>query len=183
MKRDHSVVIRAFSFCLLAMLWPVGNAAAQSERTQQSGVAALRAEIDALKRLLPDQAHAMVDVDYHFSNLWFAARNENWALSEFYLNETRSHLNWAVRLRPVRRLSSGQELDLRAVLQGVEAAGLAEIRTAVDKRDLKDFEAAYRRMTSLCHGCHVAAEKPYLRTRVPEAPSTRMIDLQPGPVR
>jgi hypothetical protein len=34
---------------------------------------------------------------------------------------------------------------------------------------------------SACQGCHIAAEKPYLRTRVPEAASTRMIELQPGP--
>ena len=28
--------------------------------------------------LLPDQSHAMVDVGYHFANLWFAADKENW---------------------------------------------------------------------------------------------------------
>lgn len=51
----------------------------------QPDVAALKDEVDALKRLLPDQAHVMADVDYHFANLWFAAHNANWPLAEFYL--------------------------------------------------------------------------------------------------
>jgi len=34
----------------------------------------LKAEIDELRGQLPSQSHAMMDVDYHFSNLWFAGR-------------------------------------------------------------------------------------------------------------
>jgi len=139
----------------------------------------MKAELEALKRVLPDQAHAMSDVDYHFANLWFAARFANWPLAEFYLNETRSHLNWAVRLRPVRRLASGQELDLRPVLQALESSSLNDLKSAIDKQDAKAFEAAYRQTLSQCHGCHIAAEKPFLRPHIPEAPATRMIDLRP----
>jgi hypothetical protein len=59
---------------------------------QGADVGALKAEIEALKALVPSQSHAMADVDYHFSNLWFAAANGNWPLAQFYLDETRSHL-------------------------------------------------------------------------------------------
>ena len=96
----------------------------------------------------------MSDVDYHLANLWFAGQQENWPLAEFYLNETRSHLNWAVRLRPVRKLSNGAELDVGAMLKGID-----------------------RKMIDSCHGCHTAAEKPYLRPHIPEAPASRMIDF------
>lgn len=141
--------------------------------------AALKAEIDALRALVPSQSHAMMDVDYQFSNLWFAAANENWPLAEFYLNETRSHLAWAVRLRPVRRLSSGGEFDLRPMLQAVEGTALVVLRAAVEKRDRTGFEQAYRQTMDACFGCHQAAEKPYLRPHVPDAPSSRMIDFRP----
>ena len=40
-------------------------------------VAQLRAEIERLKGLVPDQAHAMKDVGYHFANLWFAGQKAN----------------------------------------------------------------------------------------------------------
>ena len=50
--------------------------------------------------MLPDQSHVMKDIAYHFSNLWFAAQAQNWPLAGFYLNETRSHLKWAVSPAP-----------------------------------------------------------------------------------
>ena len=58
------------------------------------------AEIEAIKGKLPDQAHAMQDVGYHFSNLWFAGKQKHWELANFYWAETRSHLHWAVRIIP-----------------------------------------------------------------------------------
>jgi hypothetical protein len=155
-------------------------ALAKDSVARQSDVAALLAEIDALKRIVPSQSHAMVDVDYHFANLWFAAQNANWPLADFYLNETKSYLNWAVRIRPVRKLSSGQGFDLRPLLQGVESSSLAQIKSALNAKDLKAFEVAYRQAMNDCHACHKLAEKPYLRPRIPEAPAARMIDMKPG---
>ena len=155
-------------------------ALAQGAGAPQSDVAALKAELEALKRLVPSQSHAMADVDYHFSNLWFAAQSANWPLSDFYLNETKSHLNWAVRIRPVRKLSTGQEFDLRPMVQGVENSSLAQFKSAINKKDLKSFDAAYRQAINECYACHKLAEKPYLRPHIPEAPATRMIDLRPN---
>jgi len=152
---------------------------AQAQGAGSPDAAALKAEVDALKALVPSQSHAMADVDYHFSNLWFAVGAENWPLAQFYLNETRSHLNWAVRIRPVRRLSSGAQLDLRPVLQGVESSALASVQSSLHKRDKNAFEQAYRQTMNACFACHQLAEKPFLRPRIPESPSSRMIDFQP----
>src|SRR5688500_17646496 len=70
---------------------------------KRESAAQLQQEIQQLKDKAPDQAHAMVSVAYHFNNLWFAANRGNWPLAEFYLNETRSHTRWAVRIIPVRK--------------------------------------------------------------------------------
>jgi hypothetical protein len=158
--------------------WRHGINPAQGASAPQPDVAALRAELDALKSLVPDQAHVMADVDYHASSLWFAAQNTNWQLATYYLDEVRSHLNWAVRVRPRRRLASGQELDLRAILQGVEKSSLAELKAAVSKQNLSAFIGAYRKAIGECYACHAAAEKPYLRLHIPESPASRMIDFQ-----
>src|SRR6266480_5566107 len=88
-----------------------------SDPTNQ--IAALRAELDQLKGKAPDQSHAMADVGYHFANLWFAGEKKNWPLAKFYLDETRSHLNWAVRIIPVRKTKAG-EVDLRGILEAVD---------------------------------------------------------------
>jgi hypothetical protein len=145
----------------------------------QPDVAELKAEIDALRAMLPSQSHSMVDVEFQFANLWFAGKAQNWPLATFYLNETRSHLNWTVRLRPVRKLSNGGDLDLRPILKGVEDGGLASIKAALDKHDEAGFEAAYKAMLGQCTACHEAAEKPFLRPDVPKAPPSALIDMRP----
>lgn len=86
-----------------------------------------------------------------------------------------------MRLWPVRKLSTGAELDVGAMLKGIEDSSLNELRASVSNKDSKAFGAAYRRMIGACDGCRVAAEKPYLRPHIPEAPASRMIDFTPEP--
>ena len=168
---------RVLTLSVLSLI--LAAALVSGEARSQGDIDALKAEIENLTRQIPDQAHAMSDVDYHFANLWFAGQQENWPLAEFYLNETRSHLNWAVRLRPLRKLSNGAELDVGAMLKGIEQTSLTELREAVGRKNKDAFGVAYREMIDSCHGCHTAAEKPYLRPHIPEAPASRMIDFSP----
>jgi hypothetical protein len=179
MNNRFLMVAGAAAFSAVVSLVPVKVeiAAAQGQSAAEPDVAALKAEIETLKRLVPSQSHAMTDVDYQFSNLWFAGKNANWSLAEFYLNETRSHLNWAVRIRPVRKLSSGAALDLRPMLQGVESSSLTQIKNAIEKKDPDAFDAAYRQTITECYACHKLAEKPYLRPQIPESPASRMINM------
>lgn len=153
---------------------------AQSAPPVSAEITALQAEIESLRRALPGHAHVMAELDYHFSNLWYAGQHGNWPLAEFYLNETRSNLNWMVRIRPMRRLSTGRDLDLTPVVKAVEDSVLASLRTAIGRQDIKAFEAAYRQTLEQCYACHKMAEKPYLRPRIPESPASRMIDPKPS---
>lgn len=157
----------------------IRGAVAQAQAAPQADFAELKAEIEALKGMLPSQSHSMVDVEFQFANLWFAGKAQNWPLATFYLNETRSHLNWTVRLRPVRKLAGGGDLDLRPILKGVEDGGLASIKAALDKHDEAGFETAYKGMLGQCIACHEAAEKPFLRPDVPKAPPSALIDMRP----
>jgi len=143
---------------------------------QAAEVARLKDEIERLKSLVPDQSHIMKDIAYHFSNLWFAGGAQNWPLAGFYLNETRSHLRWAVRVRPVRRTSTG-ELDLRPILDGFDRSLLTAVQRTLETRDPGGFAKAYRDALSGCLACHQASEKPFLRPRVPDAPEGRMIEF------
>ena len=143
-------------------------------------LASLRDEIEKLKQLVPDQAHAMQDVGCHFTNLWFAGQHENWPLAEFYFGETRSHLNWAVRLKPKRKDSQDREIDLVAILQAVETTPLKRLGEALAAKDRGGFEKAYRAMIEQgCYTCHKASDKPYLRPQVPQTPEAQVINFDP----
>jgi hypothetical protein len=139
----------------------------------------LAARVKALEGLVPDLAHIMADVDYHFTNLWFAGRAENWPLADFYLTETRSHLRWAVRRIPVRKDNQGREINLGNILEAFENSQLTRLKQSLDGKDKATFEAAYKESLTACYSCHKAADKPYLRRRVPEAPELRIMNFDP----
>lgn len=144
-------------------------------------ITALRAEVERLKGLVPDQAHAMEDVGYHFANLWFAAAQRNWPLADFYLAETRSHLRWAVRIRPVRQTQAG-DVDLQGILDAVdktEGVMLSAIKTAIDRKDPVAFRNAFHQTITGCYACHTASEKPFIRPQIPTALAEHIINLDP----
>ena len=155
------------------------NAAAETPQAEPTATE-LKSEIERLKTLLPDQAHAMQDVGYHFTNLWFAAQQNNWPLADFYLGETRSHLQWAVRLKPLRKDTQKRDIDLVAILQAVENTPLKALQTAVADKDHGAFDKAYRSMLQDgCYTCHKASDKPYLRPQVPTASEVQVINFDP----
>ena len=141
-------------------------------------IAALRAEIDQLKGKVPDQSHAMSDVGYHFANLWFAGEKKNWPLARFYLDETRSHLKWAVRIIPVRKTRAG-DLELKGILDAIDKTFLSEIDNSIENKNVEKFTGAYRQTIEGCYACHKAAEKPYLRPQIPQAPPQSIINFDP----
>src|SRR6476659_7561947 len=101
----NSLVLKKMRVCVAGLLaggacWMIYNCGfgAEPGGTSNQEIAALRAEVERLKGMMPDQSHAMKDVGYHFANLWFAGKKQNWSLARFYLDETRSHLRWAVRI-------------------------------------------------------------------------------------
>src|SRR5215475_2002600 len=112
---------------LLAVSWLNVNHAAEpgaavttpSTAELAGEVAKLKAEVERLKGVVPDQSHAMSDVAYHYANLWFAGQKKNWPLAQFYLDETRSHLKWAVRIIPVRKDAAGRDVDLNGIREAV----------------------------------------------------------------
>lgn len=121
----------------------------------------------------------MEDVARHFSNLWFAAQKKNWPLATFFLDETQSHLRWAVRMKPVRKTSTGQDINLGGILESVENTFFSQLRKAIEGKDSAQFAVAYRKTIEGCYGCHKTSEKPYLRPQIPEAPAAANINFDP----
>jgi len=146
-----------------------------------SEVAALKAEIERLKGMVPDQSHAMKDVAYHFANLWFAAQKNNWPLAEFYWAETRAHLRWAVRIIPVRKDPQGNDIRLADILDPIEKTALEEVHKTIREQNGAQFPAVYTQMLESCYACHVAAGKPFLRLQIPQQPEVPIMRFDPAP--
>ena len=169
---------------MLAMLVAMAALAAGCDApapaaVQPSAQNELEARVKALESLIPDQAHIMADVGDHFTNLWFAGTADNWPLADFYLNETKSHLHWAVRRIPIRKDNKGRDINLTAILEAFENSQLAHLKRTIDGKDRPAFEKVYRESLTVCYSCHKASDKPYLRPRIPTEPESRIINFDP----
>jgi hypothetical protein len=149
----------ALAFCATA-------ACAQTAPPGGNDPAALRAEVEHLRSIAQGQSLAMMQVAYNFNMLWFAGRARNWPLAQFYYGDARGRLRLALRIQPVRKVSGG-DLPLQPLLEGLEKGAWAKLGEAL----------AYRATLVACEGCHAAAEKPYLRLKVPKVPAEPLVDF------
>jgi hypothetical protein len=154
-------------------------AAGQEPKPQADETAALKAEVARLKGMVPDQSHAMADVGFHYTNLWFAGQNENWPLAQFFSDEVRSHLRWAVRIIPKRKDAENREIDLGGILTGLETSTLKDLDLSIKGKDKAKFTLAYKAQLEGCMACHKATNKPYLRLHVPERPDAGIVEFRP----
>ena len=162
-------------------LFRISTAHAQQPAAElDSELAALRVEVERLKNVVPDQAHAMSDVSDHFANLWFAGKAENWPLAEFYWKETVSHMKWAVRIIPVRKDNAGKEVKLEEILASIENAQHLKMGDVVANHQAEKFEPMYRSLLEACYSCHKASDKSYLRLRIPEQPASSIVNFDPN---
>ncbi len=157
-----------------------GHVPADSKAPNEVSLEDVRADVQQLKDKAADQAHAMMSVAYHFNNMWFAAKAANWPLAQFYWNETRSHLRWAVRVIPVRKDKAGNEVKLAEILDAMENTPLKQLQEAIEHEDHKTFVAAYKFSLETCYACHKAADKPFLKPRIPDRPAEPTINFDPA---
>ncbi len=129
MRRNVSMVAMLF-FLVFASAGCEKAAPAAANTPSTKAAEDLAAEVKALKELIPDQAHIMADVGYHFTNLWFAGTAENWPLADFYLGETKSHLRWAVRAKPMRRRQRRQGREPSEYSRGVREQSVDAIEAS-----------------------------------------------------
>src|SRR6476469_3596511 len=124
---------------------PVATLSAQQAPAQGQGrrgppplptMESLPAEVAQLKALVPSNSHIMMDVQFHWTNLWFAGRKKNWPLAQYYFNETRGHIQWLVRKSPVMKTQLDQkDVDIAAIFDGVDTSSLAAVKTAIEHKD------------------------------------------------
>ena len=142
-----------------------------------AAIAQLQARVNELEGQVPDQAIVMTHVAYHFTNLWFAARQHNWPLADFYLGEVRKDLKWAVRVIPVRKDKEEREVDLRAILDALEQTTLKDLDAAVKSNNKEKFTTAYKAQLENCMACHRAVSKEYIRLHLPERADAGMVEF------
>src|SRR5258705_8016942 len=100
----------------------VAHVSAQQGTTPLPSTESLPAEVAQLKALVPSNSHIMMDVQFHWTNLWFAGRKKNWPLALYFFNESRGHIQWLIRKSPTTRGPDGKDVDLQGIFDGVDTS-------------------------------------------------------------
>ena len=137
----------------------------------------LQADVERLTSLLPNQSHIMMDVGYHWTNVWFAAQQKNWPLAKFMLSETKQHISWTTLLRGVRKMPDGSEVNIQGIWDGIEPSAFAAVDIAIDTEDPAQFESDYKVATEACYTCHKAAGLPFIRLQIPTTPAASILNF------
>jgi hypothetical protein len=169
------------------MQWRYSIAAQAPASTDTAKLAAvdlkaLEADVTRLKTLLPSNSHIMMDVGWHWTNLWFAAQAKNWPLAQFQFNETRSHIQWLIKKSPKIK-SQGpdkEEVDVAGIFDGVDTSTLADVKNAIAAKDSAKFASAYKVMLESCYSCHKSVGRPYLRPMIPAASMQSILNMDPN---
>ena len=161
--------------------YPVATAAAQQGRNPQPAtLESLAADVAQLKAIVPSNSHIMMDVQFHWTNLWFAAQKKNWAFAQYQFNEMRGHIIWLTRKSPIIRAQDGSDVDIKGIFDGIDTSSLADVKAAIEKKDSARFAATYKTMIESCYSCHKAVGRPYLRPMIPTVPAMTTINLDPN---
>src|SRR5471030_2981689 len=142
----------------------------------------LPAEVAQLKALVPSNSHIMMDVQWHWTNLWFAGRKRNWPLALYYFNETRGHIQWLIKKSPIMRNTAEtppKDVDISAIFDAVDTSSLAAVKTAITAKDSVQFASSYKTMLESCYACHKSVGRPYIRPMIPTAQTQAIVNMDP----
>ena len=141
----------------------------------------LPAEVAQLKALVPSNSHIMMDVQFHWTNLWFAGRKKNWPLALYFFNESRGHIQWLIRKSPmIRNNAEGKDVDVSGIFDGIDTSSLAAVKTAIEAKDSVGFASSYKTMLESCYACHKSVGRPYLRPMIPTTQVQSMLNFDPA---
>jgi hypothetical protein len=138
-------------------------------------------EVATLRQLIPTNSTIMMDVQWHWTNLWWAGKRKNWPLAQYYFNEARGHIQQLVRKNPTIRNQVDQtDVDLQGIFDGIDTSSLAMVKDAIAKKDSVVFEKDYRTMIESCYACHKSVGRPYIRPQIPTAQVQAMVNMDPA---
>lgn len=161
-------------------LIPAVAAQQQGRSAPPPTLESLAADVAQLKAIAPSNSHIMMDVQFHWTNLWFAAQKKDWPFALYQFNEMRGHIQWLMRKSPIIRGQDGMDVDVKSIFDAIDTSSLADVKAAIEKKDSARFVTTYKTMIESCYSCHKAVGRPYLRPMIPTAPAQTVINLDPN---
>ena len=118
----------------------------------------------------------MREVGDRFQNMYFAAKGGNWALAAYMSKYMNGAMNPASLTKPAEYPAWKSFYDNT----------FAATNKAIQAKDFKAFDAAYKNVTAACNGCHAGMGYGFIVVTKLSAPADQGLDYkkasEPGDV-
>ncbi|MBS1904269.1 MAG: hypothetical protein JSS75_11240 [Bacteroidetes bacterium] len=167
MKPRHALIGLLLLFAGLAIGYVLRSSSiadAGGPGTHPVGDSSLTLE-ESVRRLTqsaPGLGEFMVANQLHAAKLWFAAKNENWRLAKYELDELTEAMQAAEALHVTKN-----NVNITEVLTGVEKGMIPPLDAAIAGKDFDTFKHAYDQLLSACNGCHTASDHGFIKIVTP----------------
>ena len=121
----------------------------------------LQKQVDELKGALPKFAIPMREVGDRFQNIYFAAKEGNWALAAYMAKYMNGSMNPASVTKPAEY----------KVWKGFYDTTFAPVTKAIQAKDFKVFETAYTAVINDCNACHQGMGYGFIKVVKMNAPA------------
>lgn len=111
---------------------------------------------------LPVLADIMSGTQLRHLKLAYSGKVKNWRLADYELGQIQQSFADAARLYPVFK-----NIPLAEFIKSESEPPLADLRKAIDAKNLDDFATAFGKLTDACNRCHRAAGVGFIVIRVP----------------
>jgi hypothetical protein len=133
-------------------------------------------QLDAIKAALPKFAIPMREVGDRFQNMTFAANQGNWALAAYMSKYMNGAMNPAKVTKPAEYKT----------WQSFYNGAWQPVEKAIQAKDIKAFDKAYKDVIGGCNSCHQAMGYAFIKVVKQKSPSDDGIDYtlksEPGDV-
>lgn len=126
----------------------------------------LKAQMDQIKGALPKFAIPMREVGDRFQNIYFAAKDGNWALAAYMSKYMNNALN------PAKVTKPKEYADWASFYGGTFDA----VNKAIAAQDFKLFEKEYQAVIPACNECHEGMGYGFIKVIRLKAPADQGID-------
>lgn len=117
-------------------------------------------KLTTLENIQPGLGTIMMEYAARYTNAYYAAKGGNWGLAAYQIKEAKEAQEVGETTRPKRA----------EALKAFESSYLAPIEKAIEAKDFKKFDVAFKAGIQGCNGCHASQGFPFIKYELPKAP-------------
>lgn len=144
-------------------------------KTLQSEINYLNTKNDSLEKdiqsIKPGLGDLMLEIQVHHNKLWFAGKEENWALAQFEHDEIMEIITQAESIERER-----SEVKLFRVMIFPQ---LDSLQASIKQKNTNRFDSAFITLTNACNNCHADTKFNFNKIIIPEHPPYSNQEFEP----